>query len=288
MPDRHQRSGVGYPDTFTPRPGHKQAAIKNAILRNFAWSDLACIGPFLRPIALKERAVLQEPKKRVEYITFIETGIVSLRTISTGCILETAMVGPHGAVGASIALGTDTSMHQSIVLVSGSALRIYADDLRRLMAERPQIREHLLQYIEALMIHGSQTALCGVRHELEQRLACWLCVACDALEGDVLPITHDHLSTILGLRRAGLTEALIRFEEQGLIRKSRGVMRVRERALLEQKACNCYGVIASAYDRAKSLGLRAPEAAVEASKCWSVASDGSLIGLLAHHHAAVK
>jgi hypothetical protein len=82
-------------------------------------------------------------------------------------------------------------MHQSIVLVSGSALRIYADDLRRLMAKGPQIREHLLQYIEALMIHGSQTALCGVRHELEQRLACWLCVAYDALEGNVLPITHD-------------------------------------------------------------------------------------------------
>jgi hypothetical protein len=60
MPDGHQRSGVGDPDTFTPPPGHKQAAIRNAILRNFALSDLACIGPFLKPIALKERTVLQE------------------------------------------------------------------------------------------------------------------------------------------------------------------------------------------------------------------------------------
>jgi CRP-like cAMP-binding protein len=259
MPIWHPRSGLDVPDTFDLIGGHRRPAIRNGILRNFALADLACIGPLLKPVALKERTVLQEPKKRVEYINFVETGIVSLRTIATGCILETAMVGPGGAVGASIALGAGTAMHQSIVLVSGSALRIHADDLRRLMTERPQIREHLLQYIQALMIHGSQMALCGVRHDLEQRLACWLCIAYDALDGDVLPITHDHLSTMLGLRRAGLTESLIRFEEEGLIRKSRGVMHVRERLLLQKKACGCYGIIASAYDRAKSLGFGAPE-----------------------------
>ena len=264
MPIWRSRSDNDVPDTF--QISHGQAAIRNGILRNFALADLACIGPFLKPVALKERAVLQEPKKPVEHINFVETGIVSLRTIASGCILETAMVGFRGAVGASVALGADTAMHQSIVLVSGSALRIHADDLRRLMTERPQIREHLLQYIQALMVHGSQTALCGVRHDLEQRLACWLCIAHNALEGDVLPITHDHLSTILGLRRAGLTESLIRFEEQGLIRKSRGVMHVRERNLLQQKACGCYGVIASAYDWAKSLGFGAAKSPAAAAR----------------------
>jgi CRP-like cAMP-binding protein len=264
MPIWHPRSGLDAPDTLDFPGGHRQAPIRNGILRNFALADLACIGPFLKPVALKERAVLQEPRKRVEHINFVETGIVSLRTIATGCFLETAMVGSRGAVGASVALGADTAMHQSIVLVSGSALSIHADDLRRLMIERPQIREHLLRYIQALMVHGSQTALCGVRHDLEQRLACWLCIACDALDGDVLPITHDHLSTILGLRRSGLTQSLIRFEEEGLIRKSRGAMRVRERSLLQQKACGCYGVIASAYDWAKSLGCSAPDSEVAA------------------------
>ena len=266
MPIWHQRSGHDVPDTFTFPRGLRQPPIRNGILRNFALSDLAGIGPFLKPVALKERTVLQEPRKHIEYVNFVETGIVSLRTIATGSLLETAIVGSHGAVGASVALGTDTSMHQSIVLVSGTALRIRADDLRRLMTERPQIREHLLQYIQALMIHGSQTALCGVRHDLEQRLASWLCIACDALEGDVLPITHDHLSTILGLRRAGLTESLIRFEELGLIRKSRGVMHVRERNLLQQKACGCYGVIASAYDWARSLGFGAAKSPAAAAR----------------------
>jgi CRP-like cAMP-binding protein len=228
---------------------------KNTILGNLSLVDFACLRPFLECVALKERAVLQEPTKLVEYINFVETGIVSLRTLSTGSILETAMVGRQGAVGASIALGTDTSSHRSVVLVSGSSLRIHVDDLHRSMHERPQIRDRLLRYIQALMIHGSQTALCGVRHEFEQRLACWLCLACDALDGDVLPVTHDDLSIILGFRRTGVTETLTRFEEEGLVRKMRGVLQIRERGRLEKKACGCYGIVTKGYHSAESVAM---------------------------------
>jgi CRP-like cAMP-binding protein len=230
---------------------HKRAIIRNGILSNLAVREFARIRPYLQPVQLKEGAVLQEPKKRIQHVHFIEAGMVSLRTLATESILETALVGRYGAVGASVVLGAKVSMHQSFVLVPGSAFRIPADDLCRLVCEGSQIRETLLQYIHALMIHGSQTALCGVRHKLEQRIACWLCIACDALDGNVLPMTHNHLSAILGLRRAGLTEALIRFEEHGLIRKTRGVLEVRDRTLLQQKACCCYGVIAKSYHRPK-------------------------------------
>jgi hypothetical protein len=71
---------------------------------------------------------------------FVETGIVSLMTLSSGSMLETAMVGCHGAVGASVALGATTSMHRSIVSVPGNAFRIRVDDLQQSMDERPQIR----------------------------------------------------------------------------------------------------------------------------------------------------
>ncbi|MEY2485256.1 MAG: hypothetical protein QOH39_904 [Verrucomicrobiota bacterium] len=228
---------------------------KNVILGNLSLVDFVCLRPFLECVALKERVVLQEPNKRVEYINFVETGIVSLRTLATGSVLETAMVGRRGAVGASVVLGAVTSMHQSVVLVSGAALRIRVDDLHRLMHELPRIRDHLLQYVQALMIHGSQTALCGVRHGFEQRLACWLCLACDALDGDVLPVTHDDLSVILGLRRTGVTEALNRFEEEGLVRKMRGVLQIRERGRLEKKACGCYGIVTKGYHSAQSVAM---------------------------------
>jgi len=228
---------------------HRRQIVKNRILEGLSLSDFDCIRPFLEPVALKERSVLHEADKRIEHVNFVESGIVSLRTLAIGSVLETAMVGCYGAVGASIALGAErTSLHRSIVLVPGHAMRISTGDLQRSMHERPQIREHLLRYVQSLMIHSSQISLCGVRHELEQRLACWLCLACDALDGNVLPITHDHISMILGLRRAGVTETLNRFEEEGLVRKTRGVLQVPDRRLLGQKACGCYAIIANRYD----------------------------------------
>jgi CRP-like cAMP-binding protein len=246
-------AAVKVPDDFTISAcmldkSNRRPAIRNCILKNLSPSDRSFIGSFLEPISLSVTTVLQEPNKRVEHVSFIETGIISLRTLATGSILETAIVGCHGAVGVSVALAGGTSMHRSIVLFPGKALRIRADDLQRCMRERPQIREHVLRYVQSLMIHSSQTALCGVRHPLEQRLACWLCVVCDAIDGNTIPITHDHISMILGLRRAGVTEALVRFEEQGLVRKARGVLLVRDRALLQRRACGCYSVIAKAYD----------------------------------------
>jgi CRP-like cAMP-binding protein len=225
--------------------------IRNRILRSLPLSDLACIRPYLQPVLLPERLIMQEPNKPVEHISFIETGIVSLRTIAAGSILETAIVGCHGAVGVSIALCGQTSNHQSIVQIHGSALKISAADLQRSMHERPRIREHLLRYIQSLMIHSSQIALCGVRHELEKRLACWLCLMCDELDGNVIPTTHDHISMILGLRRAGITEALARFESLGLISRTRGVLEVSDRPSLQLKSCCCYNTIASAYDWTK-------------------------------------
>ncbi|WP_082747887.1 Crp/Fnr family transcriptional regulator [Bradyrhizobium macuxiense] len=202
---------------------------------------------FLEPIVLRERVVLQEPKRQLDHVYFVETGIVSLRIVAAGSILETALIGYRGAVGASLLSGIHLSTHQSIVLFSGTAYRIRLEDLGRVMNEHPEIREHLSQYVQALSLHCAQTGLCGVRHSCDKRLASWLCLASDALDSDVLPVTHDYLSSALGLRRASVTESLIRFEAQGLIRKARGVVQIDERTSLEQKTCSCYRLIASTY-----------------------------------------
>lgn len=231
---------------------HGASAVRNRILNGLALADLYSLRPHLQPVSLKERAVLQEPRTPIEHVYFIETGLVSLRTSTAGNVIETAMVGCHGAVGALVALGAEAPIHHSSVLVAGRALRIAAGDLHRLMVERPSVRDRLLKYVQALMVHGSQTALCAACHELEPRLACWLSIACDALDGDVLPVTHDHLSVILKLRRAGLTEALIRFEEEGLIHKSRGVIHVLERPVLRDRACGCYRIVSHAYGIGRS------------------------------------
>ncbi|WP_084305763.1 Crp/Fnr family transcriptional regulator [Bradyrhizobium sp. ARR65] len=230
----------------TARPNTRRF-VKNAILARIPLQDLAAIGEFLEPIVLRERMVLHEPKKHFEYVYFVESGLVSLRIVAAGTILETAVIGHRGAVGASLLMGGHLPTHQSVVLVPGSAHRIRVEDLHRMMNERPQIREHLSRYVQALTLHCVQTGFCGIRHHREKRLASWLCLAGDALGAHVLPVTHDYLSSVLGLRRAGVTETLIRFEEQKLIRKMRGVLQIGERECLEQTACSCYKLISGAY-----------------------------------------
>lgn len=226
--------------------------VKNAILSGLSMQALGAIGEFLEPIVLRERVVLQEPRRHPEHVYFIESGLVSLRIVAAGTILETAVMGREGAVGASFLLGGHFPTQQSVVLIPGNAHRIRIEDLHRVMNEHLEIREHLFRYVEALALHCAQTGLCGVRHDREKRLASWLCLASDALDAHVLPVTHDYLSSVLGLRRAGVTETLIRFEEQKMIRKMRGVLHIDERQCLEQKACSCYKLIAGAYASSES------------------------------------
>lgn len=239
------------------RPGSVRSStrpfVKNGILASISLQELAAIGEHLEPVVLRERMVLQEPKKHIEHIYFIESGLVSLRIVAAGSVLETAVMGSRGAVGASLLAGWHLATRQSVVFVPGSAHRILVEDLRRILPECSEIRENLVRYVQAQNLHCAQTGLCGVRHDREKRLACWICLASDALEADVLPITHDYLSSMLGLRRAGVTESLIRFEQQGLIRKTRGVLQIGDRHSLEQRACSCYKLIAGAYFATESI-----------------------------------
>lgn len=225
----------------------KRSFVKNAILAALPPPDLAAVGSLLEPIVLKERMVLQEPRKVQDHVYFIESGVASLRMVTAGSTLETAVVGYRGVVGASDLFGVHIPTHQTVVIFPGNALRVRFDDLRRVVGERPQVRAHLQAYVQALGLHCAQSGFCGVRHCLGERLACWICLACDASRGHLLPVTHDYLSIFLGLRRPGVTEKLIQFEEEGLIHKMKGLVRVADRKLLEQKACGCYAIIAEAY-----------------------------------------
>ncbi|MGY8663465.1 Crp/Fnr family transcriptional regulator [Bradyrhizobium sp. UFLA05-109] len=233
--------------------------IKNAILTRISVEDLAAMRTCLEPVALRERMILQGPKTNVDHVYFVESGLVSLRVVAAKTVFETAVIGHRGAVGASVLLGAHLSTHQSVVLFPGNAYRIRVKDLRQLMKEHPEIDNHLSWYIQALSLQCAQAGLCGVRHDRKKRLATWLCLASDAFDAGVLPVTHDYLSYVLALRRAGVTETLSRFEEQGLIRKTRGVVQIEQRKRLEERACSCYKLISSAYTSAEpSIGASSP------------------------------
>jgi CRP-like cAMP-binding protein len=98
-------------------------------------------------------------------------------------------------------------------------------------------------------VQVAQTAACNGRHHIEQRLARWMLMAHDRSEGDGFPMTHEFLSMMLGVRRAGVTVAAGALQRAGLIRYERGRMTVTDRPGLEAGACECYCVGSKEYER---------------------------------------
>jgi CRP-like cAMP-binding protein len=213
------------------------------------------VRPHLQAIALKRRAILQEHNRPIEHIYFIERGVASLfaRTQRDGPV-EVAIVGRLAFVGVAAVLGTMRSPNRCVMELPGEAMRITSKDLQRVMDDVPGVREHLLKFVHALLIQNSQTALCNVRHELEERLCRWLLLAADRLDEKVIPLTHDQLAVILGVRRAGITTTLSILEKMGAVIKTRGAVQISDRTILENRTCECYRIIASEYRRMMSSG----------------------------------
>jgi CRP-like cAMP-binding protein len=227
--------------------------MQNVLLRTLSDAALARLMPHLRLVKFKRGAVLQERNCDIRHVHFIEHGVASLisRTPKDGPI-EVGMIGRFGLVGVPVILGTMRSPHRCIMQIEGAAYRIQATELRATLAEDASLRDHLLRFVHAILIQHSQTVLCNARHELQERLARWLLLAHDRLDGQLVPVTHRKLAMALGVRRAGVTTALTQLSNMHAVAKRRATIEILDRAAVEQCACACYGVIAAEYDRLRN------------------------------------
>ena len=230
-------------DRVTEAP-HEPGVVQNHFLATMPPSDFDALRPYLRVVELKRHAVIHETGKPVDAVYFVESGLVSrvARTQADGPV-EVAMVGHFGLIGLSVVLGTNVALHRTVVQIPGLALRISATDLQTVMAKDPAIRDHLLRYVQLLMSQKAQVALCNAKHEIDKRLARWLLLAHDRVGGNQLPVTHDLLAMMLGVRRAGVSEALATLEAKGVIAKSRGTLTIVDGEALKADACECYKLI---------------------------------------------
>ena len=229
-------------------------AVRNRILRYLPHHVFAKLQPHLRRVELKRGQILQQSHRAIESAYFIERGMAVLlaRTRQDGQV-GVAVVGCQGLVGVPAVLGTMPSPHHCVMEVKGEALQVGADALRRAMDDSQLLRQCLMGYVHTLLVQESQTVLCNARHQLMERLTRSLLLAHDRMEGDTIPLTHDLLSMMLGVRRAGITTALQRLECSGAVLKSRGAVKIADRTLLERETCECYRIIAAEYQRLLDL-----------------------------------
>ena len=233
-----------------------QVAVRNRLLASLAPEDFSLLQPLLEPVALPGRLRLVTPNTTINHAYFLEQGIASvMATTPEGCRIEVGLTGWEGMTGTSILLGTDCTPQESFVQMPGTALRIRADDLRHAVSVSASLHQHLLRFTQVVTIQAGQTALSNGCHRIEQRLARWLLMCHDRVDGDDLLTTHEFLSLMLGVRRAGVTQTLQALEDSGIIAARRGLITVLDRAKLEAVAGDSYGVLEADYARLIGLPL---------------------------------
>ncbi len=117
------------------------------------------------------------------------------------------------------------------------------------MEQSPSLNVLLLRYVHAFHNQVAQTAACNAHHHLEERLARWLLMTHDRVDGDELPLTQEFLSTMLGVRRSGVTVAAHTLQQAGLIRYQRGLITILDRPALEAAACECYAIMRQQFEQ---------------------------------------
>jgi CRP-like cAMP-binding protein len=234
----------------TDYDGAVHTSVQNRLLASLSAETFNHLRSHLQRVTLNRRQILQERNRPLQYVHFIERGVASLfaRTSRDGPV-EVALIGRLGVVGIPVVLGTMRSPNRCLMQVPGEALRIASQDLRQAIEMCPELRQKLMNYVQALLVQSSQSVLCNVRHELHERLSRWLLLACDRLDDNTIPLTHDLFSMALGVRRAGVTTALADLEATGALRRSRGAIEILDRDILEQETCECYRIIAAEYRR---------------------------------------
>lgn len=215
----------------------------NWLLRVLSPSDLRLIDGHLEPVQLKIRDELEGANKPIEHVYFLEDGFASIVTDANGGReIEVGLIGREGVTGIAVILGNGSSPNRTYIQVAGKGLRLKADHLREAIDKSRTFRQLLLRFVHAFVTQTTHTAAANGRALLEQRLARWILMADDRIDGHRLPLTHEFLGIMLGVRRAGVTDTIHLLEGRGLIRAHRGEIHVLDRKGLKKLAGSTYGV----------------------------------------------
>jgi CRP-like cAMP-binding protein len=220
-----------------------RADVRNRLLTKLSPDDWALVASHLEMVSLKERQVVEVPHKPITHVYFMETGVVSVVAVNEeDHRIEVGVIGREGMTGVSLVMGDDRAQHSAYLQIGGNGRRMPAATFIEAMNRSTSLRNLMMKSAQAFMIQTAHTALANGRAKLEERLARWLLMAHDRLSSDAVPLTHEFLAVMLGVRRAGVTVALHSFERRGLIATRRGQLTLVDRKGIEKVAGSFYGI----------------------------------------------
>jgi CRP-like cAMP-binding protein len=221
----------------------------NKLLASLSTSDFDLLEPHLEPVTLGLRKHLEKPNRRIDAAYFPESGFASVVAVQRGKQVEVGLIGREGMTGLPIVLGNHRSPHSTYIQAAGTGKCIPSTRLREATRSSLSLRDALLKYVQAFGVQTSHTAISNAQSRLDIRLARWLLMAHDRIGHDTLPLTHEFLSLMLAVRRAGVTDTLNALRDQELISYKHGKITVRNRKGMERVAGESYGTPEAEYRR---------------------------------------
>jgi CRP-like cAMP-binding protein len=223
------------------RPRHRLDHHANHLLAALSLEDFRGLEPHLETVELAKGSVVYETGDPMPYAYFPQTAVVSLVTVlADGKTVEMAVFGREAMFGLTAALVTHRSLGRYMVQTTGTASRISTKALHGGFETRPAVREVILRFVEALLAQSLQSMACNTVHSVVARCCRWILTMQDRMATDTLPLTHEHLSAMLGVQRSTVSLVVRDLQTSGLIRQGRAMITVTDRPGLEAAVCECY------------------------------------------------
>lgn len=227
----------------------RQDGCKNLLLGRMAPDDFERLATAADLVPLERGEWLCQPGQRIETVFFPETGIASVTSNDGPTKIEIGLIGRDGFVGSAALLGAEQDSSAIHVQHPGDFVRLPAGAFLSAVDDSPNLRRLLHRYVHAYKVQILSTAVANGNLTVEQRLARWLLMAHDRIDGSDLALTHDFLATMLGVRRPGVTVATHVLESHHAIRATRGKICIISREKLKAIAGKSYGLAEAEYQR---------------------------------------
>lgn len=213
---------------------------QNLILSRLSRSDFGLLEPHLEAVQLPVRKVLERRRRKITAVYFPDSGFASVVANGDKQPIEVGLIGREGMTGLAVVLGHDRNANEIFMQIAGSGHCIRTAPLRAAMGASATLHGSFLRYVHAFLHQTARTAVANGRSKIEERLARWLLMAGDRIDGDELALTHEFLAMMLGVRRPGVTIAIQELEREGVIARRRGRILIVDREALQKLSNGTY------------------------------------------------
>ncbi|MGY4623630.1 Crp/Fnr family transcriptional regulator [Bradyrhizobium sp. USDA 4486] len=233
--------------------------MRNCLLATLPASDLDLLRPALETVALDQDSILARAGDEIDYVFFPRSGAVSLMIdMADGETVDTAVVGREGALGLLSMFGPSPSATTAVVRAAGTASRIPASRFHAAFNRSPAIRHAVKIHATAMLMKFQLGMACSALHPVKARMACWLLQFCDRIGHDVLPLTQEALSQMLGVRRPTVTLLMRDLRASGAIKSDRRGQIEIDRLRLEAAACECHRTMRLGFEKIFAMNTARP------------------------------